>query len=79
MPRTKPYTSIGIRRVPCLRCGEKSWYQWNICSLGTTYHGLCDQCDVGLNELVLRYMRIPDAEHIMEAYKLRVKAQTGQS
>lgn len=26
--RHRPYSAIGIRRVPCLRCGRPSAHQW---------------------------------------------------
>jgi len=57
--RRKPYTEIGIKRVPCFRCGEPSFRQWQICSLNNEYKGLCREHDIDLNRLVLKFMRIP--------------------
>ncbi len=67
--RKKPYTEIGIKRVPCLRCGKPSSRQWQICSLGNRYAGVCTKCDIELNELVLKFMGIKDYEKIMLYYK----------
>lgn len=69
--RARPYTAIGIRRVPCARCGKPSTQQWNVCALGKQYFGVCDACDVGLNRAALEYMRWPDREAIMESYSPR--------
>ena len=56
--RRKPYTEIGIKRVPCFRCGKPSVQQWQICSLNNEYKGLCQQCDIDLNRVVLSFLRI---------------------
>lgn len=32
--RRQPYTEIGVRRVPCTRCGEPAEYQWQVCADG---------------------------------------------
>jgi hypothetical protein len=72
--RRKPYTEIGIRRVPCARCGKPSRFQWNICSDGNRWRGVCTCCDVALNRLALRFIRDPDIEAKMAAYELRAAA-----
>jgi hypothetical protein len=69
--RRKPYTAIGIRRVPCRRCGRPSQYQWQICSDGNVWRGLCARCDIALNRLVLRFIGDRDIEHKMAAYRAR--------
>jgi NAD-dependent SIR2 family protein deacetylase len=67
--RYKPYTSIGIRRVPCIRCGAKAEEQWNICALDRgTFKPICHQCGDELNKLVLEFLRIPDYEAKLKAY-----------
>lgn len=54
--RRKPYTAIGIRRVPCCRCGTKpSIAEWGICADNGQRRGLCLECDIGLNRLAMRY------------------------
>ncbi len=70
--RTRPYTAIGISRVPCFRCGKPSRYQWQVCADQRTFRGLCTDCDVGLNALVLRWMRDPDAAAKVAAYRKSV-------
>ncbi|MEG3086194.1 hypothetical protein [Sphingomonas sp. PB4P5] len=71
--RSKPYTAIGIKRVPCLRCGAPSEQQWNICSL-PGYHGICTPCDVALNAMVLEFMGLPDAGTRAAEYAERIAA-----
>lgn len=66
--RTKPYTEIGISRVPCFRCGKPSARQWQICSLNNEYKGLCEDCDVELNRLVLKFMKVKNRKTIIREY-----------
>ena len=69
--RRNPYTEIGIKRVPCYRCGKPSVRQWQICSLNNEYKGLCRECDIKLNQIVLTFMKIsPKEVHcLIEDYK----------
>ncbi len=53
--RRKPYTVKGLSRVPCFKCGTPSTQQWQICSLGNEYKGVCTECDLELNKLVLKF------------------------
>lgn len=66
--RSTPYTAAGIKRVPCLRCGNPSQHQWNICSL-PGFHGICTACDIALNRVVLAFMGVPNAEAVGDAYE----------
>ena len=68
-PRTKPYTAIGITRVPCSRCKAPSAHQWQICSDGNQWRGVCLACDVALNALVLEFMRIPGRQEKLRRYR----------
>lgn len=68
--RHTPYTKKGIRRVPCFRCKEPSQFQWTICSDGNQYRGLCARCDVGLNNAVLIYLRDPNRNRKIKAYRI---------
>lgn len=70
--RTKPYTSRGISRVPCKRCGKPSKYQWQICSDQRQYRGICAECDLLLNETVLKLLNFEDWEEKMKWYKEKV-------
>lgn len=54
--RKKPYTNQGVARLPCFRCGGKSFHQWKVCSDGL-WRPLCAKCDLALNLLVLAWMR----------------------
>ena len=66
--RKKPYTERGISRVPCLRCGKPSRYQWQACSLGNRWIAVCPECDVGLNSAALRYAGVPGWKEIIANY-----------
>ena len=70
--RRTPYTAVGIRRVPCARCGRPSVHQWSACANGNRYVGVCADCDVKLNELALRFFRIPGRRSLLAAYRRRV-------
>ena len=65
------YTERGIRRVPCARCGAPSQQQWNICADGNRYRGMCNACDVLLNDLVLKFVR--DPERVAKVVRYRRK------
>ena len=58
--RKEPYTDIGVRRLPCVRCGRKATAQWSACADGLQ-RPICEDCDVAINAWVLHFMRIPNA------------------
>ena len=66
--RKKPYTAIGIRRLKCFRCGKQAVHQWQICSDNNVYRPLCLECDIALNELVLKWMGFTDWEGKIKRY-----------
>lgn len=66
--RTEPYTEIGIRRLPCFRCGSPARFQWQICADGNQYRPICTLCDVVLNALVLNWAGFPDADEKARVY-----------
>ena len=70
--RCKPYTQVGIRRLPCFRCNRPAEYQWQICADGNVWRPLCVRCDIAMNDCVLRFMRDPDREEKMREYRKRV-------
>ena len=45
--------------------------QWQVCSLNNEYKGLCRQCDIALNRVVLKFMRISpkEVDNLIEDYK----------
>ena len=71
--RRKPYTVIGIKRIPCTRCGQPSHATWQICADGNQYRGLCKVCDVQLNDLVLYFMKIKDRQELMDKYMKKME------
>lgn len=66
--RRKPYTAIGIRRLPCFRCGRRAEHQWQVCADGNLFRPLCLKCDIDLNCMVLKWMRDPRAEEKIRKY-----------
>jgi hypothetical protein len=60
--RREPYTAIGIKRLPCVRCGGKAVHQWQICADNRLYRPMCLECDIALNRLVLEWIGDPDCE-----------------
>lgn len=73
--RRQPYTQIGIRRLPCFRCGAKAEHQWNICADNhedkPIFRPICQECDWTLNELVLRWMGFSEPEIQQKMTKYR--------
>lgn len=72
--RRTPYTARGISRVPCARCGAPSRFQWQICADDRVFRGVCADCDIGINETVLKYVRLPGWRAKLAAYRRRVAA-----
>lgn len=73
--RKIPYTEEGIKRMACQRCGKPSSFQWQICSDGNVFRPICLDCDIELNETVLRFMNFPDWQEKMARYREQVKEE----
>lgn len=71
--RYEPYTAKGIKRVPCPRCGAPSSQQWTICATFHAYHPICLECDIAINRMVLEFMRFPDVDKTIAAYRKRME------
>jgi len=71
--RKKPYTYIGIRRVGCVRCGNKATNQWQICADNSLYRPVCTACDIAINKLVLKFMRDPEWKEKIRVYKAQAE------
>jgi hypothetical protein len=71
--RRKPYTEIGIRRIPCARCGKPSTQQWQVCANGNRYLGVCTMCDVTLNAFILEFMRLPNRSRLIMDYLFNIR------
>lgn len=67
--RRQPYTETGIKRLPCVRCGKPATQQWQICADGNLFRPICTECDVLLNEMVLRFARDPEVQEKIERYR----------
>jgi hypothetical protein len=72
--RKKPYTQIGISRMPCVRCGKPAHVQWQICADDRLYRTLCRSCDVELNELVMRWVWGDAREDDLKRYREKMEA-----
>ncbi len=66
--RKKPYTQIGIRRLKCFRCGNRAECSWQACADDRLHRPLCPECDIALNEMVLKWMGFSDWREKMEKY-----------
>jgi hypothetical protein len=67
--RKKPYTAIGIKRCKCVRCGKPAHATWQACADDRLHRPFCLECDIELNELVLKWVGFPDWEEKMKRYK----------
>lgn len=67
--RKKPYSSVGISRVPCARCGKPSTGQWDVCANNNHYLGACASCDLALNRMVLKFFKFTNIEGLLAYYK----------
>jgi hypothetical protein len=67
--RIKPYTQRGIKRVPCIKCGQPSKYQWGICSNQNRNLPVCTDCDIELNKIFLDFANFPNKEELLHAYE----------
>ena len=67
--RKRPYTEIGIRRLKCVRCGERAVHQWQICADDGLFRPICEECDIALNELFLRWIGFPDWRQKIAGYR----------
>jgi len=72
--RKKPYSMIGIGRVPCSRCGKPSRTQFQICADRRIYRPFCTECDIALNELVMRWVWGDTREDDLKRYREKMEA-----
>lgn len=66
--RTKLYTEAGVQRLPCARCGKPAEQQWFTCADGF-WRPICIECDIKLNEMVLRFMNDPHWKSKIRQYR----------
>lgn len=71
--RKQPYTAKGVSRVPCVKCGKPSEFQWRICS--TDKHtAVCRECDIEINRMVSEWAfgrRV--SRELIKAYVARIE------
>lgn len=71
--RKKPFTEAGILRKKCIRCDGKAFFQWQICSDDNNWRPLCKKCDIALQKVVLKFMKHPECDRLVEEYKQHVE------
>lgn len=71
--RRQPYTARGIARVKCIRCPNKAHASWQICADGRMHRPLCKECDIELNEIVMRWAFGRRRERDLKRYAARVR------
>ena len=74
LERREPYTDTGIKRVLCVRCGDKANSQWQVCADQGRYRALCKSCDIELNSLVLQWANDPNWQTKMNWYRAKQEA-----
>jgi len=53
----------------CFRCGKEGNQTWNICADGNKDKLICEECDIKLNELVLKFMGFRNWESKIKKYR----------
>ena len=71
--RKKPYTEIGIKRLKCIRCNQKASQQWQICADKNQYRPICIDCDIKLNEMVIKFVGLSDS--LIDDYRSNLKEE----
>ena len=67
-----------MSKAPCSHCGmqiRNPTHGWELkpCVLGKKLKGwLCDDCDIYLNDHVIRFFHVPDAGKLMRDYRAAI-------
>lgn len=69
--RRQPYTQAEIGKIKC-RCGRPGAFQWNCCALDNRWVAVCVDCDIGMNEMVLAFFRVPERARLLARYRRKV-------
>lgn len=65
----KRLTNAQVRRRRCVRCKKKPGYSvWQICADKNRQRVLCVECDIILNDAVLKWVRDPKRVSKMVRY-----------
>lgn len=75
--RKKAYSASGINRVACFTCGKRAHAQWNICANDNRFVAFCKDCDIKLNQVVLKFAKIDKEQMkiLMDKYKIQVREE----
>ena len=49
-------------------CNNRAKFQWTICGDNNCFRPICEQCDIELNEMVLKWMGFESVEPMMKRY-----------
>lgn len=66
--RKKPFSDKEIEKCECVRCGKPARFQWNACADGNTWRPMCEQCDIMLNAVVLKFLGFKDWKQKVRDY-----------
>lgn len=61
--------------MKCYRCNAEAEHTWNICSDGNKKRYVCTECDIKLNELVLKFMGFRQWRSKLERYTKKRRCQ----
>jgi hypothetical protein len=53
----------------CYKCGKPANWSWNICADGNKIRWVCTECDIALNEMVLKFFGFRQWKSKMKRYK----------
>lgn len=53
----------------CKRCGEPALQSWSICATNNRKYWVCQECDIEINEWMLKFMRFRNWKSKMKKYK----------
>ena len=73
-PRSRPYTTAGIRRLACSACGQRPAVAvFSMCSDNNWQRPICRKCDLEINACGLRMLgySMEERNRLMIAYRKR--------
>ena len=75
-PSRKQLTVRGVGLFMCDRvgCTNKARRHWAICADGRIMRVVCNECDIAINEMVMRFMFGDTREYDLEQYREHVQA-----
>ena len=62
-----------MKRLRCCRCGKKATQAWQVCADKNRLRAVCDECDVKLNNMVLKFMGFQNRKRKMKRYRKRLE------